>query len=215
MALIIKRSLVDQIYEQLREEIIDQKIIWGEKLNVNELQARFGISCTPIREAINRLQKEGLVEYKNNVGAKVIEISESDIIEIQEVVMTMDIAAIRYAMETGKTIEITGELLKQINCYQEAKDEIARAHAIEAFTNVFYEYAGNSRLISISHLIKGQQSMLRSTYGKERKEPSGMEDHIKIYKAVLSGDINAAINAMEDNYKKGTKLLLQVICNSK
>ncbi|MGV8979596.1 GntR family transcriptional regulator [Clostridium sp.] len=215
MALIIKRSLVDQIYEQLREEIINQKIIWGQKLNVNELQERFGISCTPIREAINRLQKEGLVEYKNNVGAKVIEISEKDIIEIQEVVMTMDSAAIRYAMETGKIYEITEELLMQIKCYQEAKDETARTHAIEEFNNVFYKYAGNSRLISISHLIKGQQSMLRSTYGKERKEPSDMEDHIKIYKAVIAGDINAAINAMEDNYKKGTKLLLEVICNMK
>ncbi|WP_253200612.1 GntR family transcriptional regulator [Clostridium sp. CF012] len=215
MAIIIKRSLVDQIYEQLREEIINQEITWGEKLNVNELQERFGISCTPIREAINRLQKEGIVEYKNNVGAKVIEIGEKDIIEIQEVVMTMDCAAIRYAMETGKINEITEELLKQIKCYQEAKTEITRSHAIEAFSNVFYKYAGNSRLISISHLIKGQQGMLRSTYGKERKDPSDMEEHIKIYKAVLSGDVNAAINAMEDNYKKGTKLLLEVICNIK
>ena len=215
MAIIVKKSLVDQIYDQLREEIIDQEISWGEKLNVNELQERFGISCTPIREAINRLQKEGLVEYKNNVGAKVIEIEEKDIIEIQEVVMTMDCAAIRFAMATGKIHEITEELLEQIKCYKEADTEISRSHAIEAFNNVFYKYAKNSRLNSISQLVKGQQSMLRSTYGKKSQTTSGMEDHIKMYNAVLAGDVNAAINAMEDNYKRGTKLLLEVICDKK
>lgn len=215
MAIIEKKSLVDQIYQQLREEIVNQEIAWGEKLNVNELQERFGISCTPIREAINRLQKEGLVEYKNNVGAKVIEIGEKDIIEIQELVMTLDCAAIRYAMEKGKLDEIAEELIEKIKHYEEAKDEITRLHAIEEFSNVFYKYAGNSRLISMSHLIKGQQGMLRSAYGKEEKRPSGLEDHIKIYNAVLSGDVNAAIAAMEDNYKKGTNLLLKVICNEK
>lgn len=215
MAIIVKKSLVDQIYDQLRQEIINQDINWGAKLNVNELHERFGISCTPIREAINRLQKEGLVEYKNNIGANVIEIFEKDILEIQEVVMTMDCAAIRYAMKTEKIDKISLELLEQIKSYQKAKDEITRSHCIEEFSNVFYRYAGNSRLISMSNLIKGQQGMLRSTYGKERKGTSNMEDHIKIYNAVLARDVNAAINAMEDNYKKGTELLLEVICNRK
>ena len=215
MATLVKKSLVDQIYEQLRVEIISQEIAWGEKLNVNELQERFGISSTPIREAINRLQKEGLVEYKNNVGANVIEIGRNDIVEIQEVAMTMDCAAIRFAMETGEIDAISKELLEQIKLYQEAKDEITRSHCMEEFSNVFYKYASNSRLISMSHLIKGQQGMLRSTYGKERKDHSGMEEYNKIYNAVLHGDVDVAINAMEDNYRKATEVLLDVICKSK
>jgi DNA-binding GntR family transcriptional regulator len=215
MAAIVKKSLVDQIYEQLRNDIINQDITWGERLNVNELQEKFGISCTPIREAINRLQKEGLVEYKNNVGANVIEIEEKDINEIQEVGFTMDSAAIRYAMETDSTDAIAKELEEHIRGYQEAADEFNRSQCIEGFINVFYKYAENSRLVAMAQLIKGQQSMLRSTYSKEKKGPSNMEDHIRIYNSVLSGDVNAAIKALEDNYKKGTELLLNVISSKK
>lgn len=213
MAGIVRKSLVDQIYEELRMEIINQNIGFGERLNVNELQEKFDISCTPIREAINRLQKEGLVKYKNNVGASVIDIGEKDIIEIQQVAMTLDCAAIRYSMENRKNELIAQELLIYIEAYKKSKDEVTRAHCIEEFTEVFYKYAYNSRLIDVAKPIKAQQSMLRSTYAKEKKNESSMEEHIKIYNAVLVGDIYSAIKAMEENYKKGTELLLQVICN--
>ena len=72
MAAIKKQSLVDQIYQRLRENIITMQLPLGSHLNVNELQSQMGVSCTPIREAINRLQQEGLVVYENNVGARVL-----------------------------------------------------------------------------------------------------------------------------------------------
>ena len=62
MAILRKQSLVDQIYDQIRSEIINLQVPLGSRLNVSELQERYGGSSTPIREAINRLQKEGLVE---------------------------------------------------------------------------------------------------------------------------------------------------------
>lgn len=58
MAAIKKQSLVDQIYQRLRENIITMQLPLGSHLNVNELQSQMGVSCTPIREAINRLQQE-------------------------------------------------------------------------------------------------------------------------------------------------------------
>ena len=60
MLSIKKQSLVDMVYEKLREAIIQLQIPLGSKLNVNELQSKMGVSCTPLREAINRLQQEGL-----------------------------------------------------------------------------------------------------------------------------------------------------------
>jgi DNA-binding GntR family transcriptional regulator len=71
MGLLFKQSLSDQIYEVLRRDIITQKIKCGDRLNIRELQDRLSSSATPIREAINRLQQEGLVDYVSNVGAKV------------------------------------------------------------------------------------------------------------------------------------------------
>ena len=54
MSIIKKHSLVDQVYEKLRNDIISLHIPLGSKINVNELQETLGVSCTPIREAINR-----------------------------------------------------------------------------------------------------------------------------------------------------------------
>ena len=62
MAILKKQSLVDQIYDQIRYEIIELAVPLGSRLNVSELQERYGVSSTPIREAINRLQKEGLTQ---------------------------------------------------------------------------------------------------------------------------------------------------------
>lgn len=211
MAALVKQSLADQIYMQLRGDIIEQKIAWGEKLNVNELQERFGISSTPIREAINRLQKEGLVEYKNNIGARVIELTEKDIIEIQEVALTLDCAAIKYAMETEKYDDIAEELLKYIEMYKKTNNEEEQNHCVEEFTNVFYKYADNTRLSTLVELVRGQQGMLRSTYRKKNKDTSNMEEHIKIYQAIKDKDLSEAVSAMEKNYKRGTDTLVKAI----
>lgn len=98
MAAIKKRSLVDQVYEMLRGDIITLRRPLGSKLNVNELQDELGVSCTPIREAVNRLQQEGLVVYENNVGAHILDLDQHDITEIEQLAMTLHCAAIRLAM---------------------------------------------------------------------------------------------------------------------
>ena len=63
MAILKIQSLVDQIYDEIKKQIIELIIPLGSKLNVSGLQDKFGVSSTPIREAINRLQKDGIVEY--------------------------------------------------------------------------------------------------------------------------------------------------------
>ena len=79
MAVIKRVSLVDQVYEKLRERIVQLKIPFGSKLNVSKLQEEYGVSSTPVREALNRLLNEGLIEFENNVGARVIDITEEGI----------------------------------------------------------------------------------------------------------------------------------------
>ncbi len=69
-------SLVNQAYKELKRIILEHQIPQGGKLNEGELAAALGISRTPVREAINRLAKEGLVEIFPQRGAFVIRFSE-------------------------------------------------------------------------------------------------------------------------------------------
>ena len=75
-------SLVNQAYKELKRILLEHQIPQGGKLNEGELAAALGISRTPVREAINRLAKEGLVEIFPQRGAFVIRFSEEDVNEL-------------------------------------------------------------------------------------------------------------------------------------
>jgi len=75
-------SLGNQAYQELKRIILDRQIPPGGKLNEGELASALGISRTPVREAINRLEKEGLVEIFPQRGAFVIQFTGKDIFEL-------------------------------------------------------------------------------------------------------------------------------------
>ena len=75
-------SLVNQAYKELKRILLEHQIPQGGKLNEGELAGALGISRTPVREAINRLAKEGLVEIFPQRGAFVIRVSEEDVNEL-------------------------------------------------------------------------------------------------------------------------------------
>ena len=101
MAKIKKQSLVDQIYSRLREDILNLRFPLGSRINVNEIQDELGVSSTPLREALNRLQQEGLVVMENNVGASVLTLDAHDVEEIEELAFTLQSAAVRFSLELG------------------------------------------------------------------------------------------------------------------
>lgn len=118
MAVIKRVSLVDQVYDKIRKRIIDLEVPFGSKLNVSKLQEEYGVSSTPVREALNRLLNEGLIEFENNVGASVVDITADDVIEVQELEAAYEMAAVRYAMQKGDITRMAEEILKYIEDYR-------------------------------------------------------------------------------------------------
>ena len=157
MAAIKKRSLVDQVYEMLRGDIITLR----RPLGSNELQDELGVSCTPIREAVNRLQQEGLVVYENNVGAHILDLDQHDITEIEQLAMTLHCAAIRLAMAHGDRAAIVTGLEKYLEEYRRARNVQSEVMAVNRFVGTFYAHCGNRRLDANMISIQGQQLLLR------------------------------------------------------
>ncbi len=75
-------SLGNQAYQELKRIILGRQISPGENLNEGELAGALGVSRTPVREAINRLEKEGLVEIIPQRGAFVVQVSAKDVWEL-------------------------------------------------------------------------------------------------------------------------------------
>ena len=217
MAILKKQSLVDQIYDQIRYEIIELAVPLGSRLNVSELQERYGVSSTPIREAINRLQKEGLVEYENNVGARVVSIGENDVVEIQELAMTLHIAAVRFAMKRGDHKVMSEEIDKEIEAYKNAADFKVKTMCVHNIVGTFYRYCGNSRLDLNMSVIKGLQIILRNIYGQavygaeDFSNGDNAEDFANISRAVLAGNTAKIIEILEKNEKMATPVIIEAV----
>ena len=215
MAALKKQSLVDQIYDQIRTDIINLKMPLGGRLNVSELQEKFGISSTPIREAINRLQKDGLVEYENNVGARIMDLDDKDIYEINELAMTLHAAAVRFAMKKADHEKMAKQIQTQIQKYKKSVAVEDRTKSIHDLIGIFYRTCGNSRLDANMSLLKGQQLMLRNIYGNASDGKDNSADFERIYDAVLAGDAEGVIRALEDNEAKAIPVIIEAVKQSK
>lgn len=220
MVILKKQSLVDQIYDEIKKQIIELTIPLGSKLNVSELQEKFGVSSTPLREAINRLQKDGVVEYENNVGAKVIDITETDVCEIQEVSFALLTGAVRYAMQKGNNIEISKEIKDYIDKLTSANSKEEFSKCILDISNVFYKYANNSRLIGSANLMYAQQAILRTIFTKEfinedEFKKAHIKDFLDLYEAVKEKNEIEAMKAFERNNFRARKTIISGIKNLK
>lgn len=220
MSILKKQSLVDQIYDEIKSLIVNLKVPLGSKLNVSELQEKFGVSSTPIREAINRLQKDGIVEYENNIGARVIAITSKDVCEIQEVSFALQTGAIRYSMQKSDTDKIAEEIKEYIDRCMETKYKEEFFSYINKIANIFYKYANNSRLIGSANLMYAQQAILRTIFTKEfinedEFKKAHIKDFLDLYEAVKEKNEIEAMKAFERNNFRARKTIISGIKNLK
>ena len=208
MLSIKKRSLVDMVYDKLRGAIIQLQLPLGSKLNVNELQDKIGVSCTPIREAINRLQQEGLVVYENNVGAHIISLEPHDVLEIQQLAMTLHCAAIRLAMVNGDRNIIVSELKQRLSEYSSAKNEHDEVMAIKEFLGTYYHNCGNRRLDQHMLAIQGQQMLLRYIFAHCVSQRAA---DIGVFQQMLAETMNGDAEAVCDLLQKYTDHMTRIV----
>lgn len=209
MARIKKASLVDQIYSRLREDIITLKIPMGTRLNVNELQSELGVSCTPIREAVNRLQQEELVIYENNVGARVLTLDEHDVREIHELALTLQQAAVQLSMKNDNLDEMLDAVEEQLDRYKSARSPREGVKAVHNLIGVFYHHCGNRRLDRSMVAIQGQMLLLRHIYA----ECPGWSGHAAELTALRDGvedeDARAVCAALQSYMEQSTPAILK------
>lgn len=213
MAAIQKRSLVDQVYERLRGDIIELKLPLGSRVNVNELQDTLGVSCTPIREAINRLQQEGLITYENNVGARVLTLEPRDVEEIQLVGTTLHCAAARLALSgQADRAAIAAGLRRELELYEKATSPDDQAENVSQMIKVFYDHSGNRRLEHSLLSFQGQQLLLRHIYARLGADPApDLADFHRMIAGTEQGDVDAVCSAIQDNARRLEQAVIQAL----
>ncbi|WP_177976572.1 GntR family transcriptional regulator [uncultured Eubacterium sp.] len=204
MAVIKRVSLVDQVYDKLRERIVQLKIPFGSKLNVSKLQEEYGVSSTPVREALNRLLNEGLIEFENNVGARVIDITEKDVREIQEISFSYQMVAARNALRNGDVAQMAAEIEKYIEEYRSSNGVIESCRCIRNIMDVFYKNSNNDMLMTKVTSMTGMDEILHALFAMPReKGGSGEQYHSgityfeQIHDAVANKDFAKICDGLE------------------
>lgn len=154
---ITRRSLHDEVVERIRDMIVEGELAPGARVPERMLCERFGISRTPLREAIKVLAREGLVDLLPNRGARVVALSENDIDELFEVLGGLealagelactrigrrDLAAVREAHEAMLRCFRHGDLREYFKRNQEIHQRIVEAAGNETLKRIYDGLAG-------------------------------------------------------------------------
>jgi DNA-binding GntR family transcriptional regulator len=195
-----KKTLSEQIYQSLRQDILSQEIKSGQKLTLQYLKDRFNVSHTPIREALTHLVEDDLVRYYSNVGVTVVNLTVHDAQEIFEQCGDLDCLAMQYCFRGDQVEGLLDELDDTITLskkYLQKKQIKQWSEFSDRFHLIFYKYSCNSRLENAAQKLRAQITLLSNLYELDSQNVDKIQfEHENIYEALKNGDVAQGIELM-------------------
>lgn len=191
--------LRDVVFNTLRNAILTGELSPGERLMEIKLADKLGVSRTPIREAIRKLELEGLVVNTPRKGAEVANISAEDLRDVLEVRRSLEVLAISLACDkmTDETLELLYENIDAFKHSIDAKATSDIASVDVTFHDIIYKATGNNRLIQILNNISEQMYRYRFEYIKNKESWNRLvEEHLNIYQAIKNRDKDLAVKSI-------------------
>jgi DNA-binding GntR family transcriptional regulator len=197
---IVYKNLNQLVYEQLRSEILQGKLPPGTRIKQEELTQRLGVSRTPVRESIHRLEMEGLVEFERRNSVLVSRISRNRIEEVFELRAVLEGYAAEKAAE-----RITEEDTKKLRKFIAEMDACHSKQQIERLLSKNDEFhrficsrAGNEVLLEMLEQIWRDIKRLRINY---LITPEGHEESTREHESL--------VDAIESHDKKRIRQIVQ------
>ena len=187
--------LRDVVFNTLRQAILKGELKPGERLLEIALAERLGVSRTPVREAMRKLEQEGLVVMIPRRGAQVASITEKDLNDVLEVRIALENVAIEKACKLI-TEEELGRLWVAAKEFEKTKAEgnlVRLAEADVAFHEIIYQASDNKRLNQVLNNLREQMYRYRVEYLKEEQTRNLLvSEHEELVKAIREGDVQKA-----------------------
>ena len=200
--------LRDFVFITLRQSILTGELKPGERLMEIHLAHKLGVSRTPIREAIRKLELEGLVTMVPRRGAEVAQITEKSMGDVLEVRRALDALCAELACDRITEDELRALKQSCDNFEQSVKDgDVQRiAQADVALHDIIVRATGNQRLIQLVNNLSEQMYRYRFEYIKDGAQHQTLiEEHRIIYQSIVGKDRETAAAAAKthiDNQKK-------------
>ncbi len=208
-----ERSLLkDRAYEELKQRIQDATFEPGSFLSERQLAARLGMSKTPVKAALERLEAEGFIAVSPQQGIVVRELSLQEISDQFEIRQALESFVVRSVAGTLDQEE-AARVIDNLHCQQQAADDrdITSAVALDAeFHRLFCEFLGNQEIIRVmTHLREKIHRVITWVFDQETDRlQTSVAEHRLIADAVLAGDVDRAVSALEEHLRYGKQQLL-------
>ncbi len=209
------KGFVDQAYRVIRQRILDNVYPAGYRALEREFAEELSLSRTPVREALLKLQAEGLLELIPRHGARILPVSAGDMREIYAVLTALESMAAEIvtrrrpsAAELKPLIEASRDMTVALK----ADDLAAWARADEHFHRQLLELAGNATLIQTVQLLWDRAHRARMVTLRLRPRPvHSTREHNAIVDAIRVGDPEATVRLYRAHRQRASVELLAIL----
>lgn len=194
--------LRDVVFKKLRRAILLEELKAGERLTEIRLADRLGVSRTPIREAMRKLELEGLVVMVPRRGAVVAKISEKNLRDVLEIRRVLDMLCARLACE-----RMSEEAKEKLNTACQDFEEAVKSGDLRdvaqkdvALHNIIIDATGNLTLQQMLDNLAEQMYRYRVKYLKDDSQYQTLSrEHRAICKSIMSGDQETAVRLAKEH----------------
>jgi DNA-binding GntR family transcriptional regulator len=207
-------NIRDEVYEVLKESILDKQFALGERLNLSELEEQMGISRTPLKEALNRLALEGLVEIQPRKGTFVVDPTSCDIAESFDVRRVLEVYAVEMALQrmTESRLNQMRDLVTALRRVTEFEDWDYQEYVALDYKlhRLIMEVAGNKRLKDIWEQVNVHVEMAHTRFGRlEKRIDLTQKGHEEILRAFESKDLALLQQTISNHIDRTKQSVLQ------
>lgn len=207
-----RSTLGDSLRRRLADMILAGKFTVNHRLDEQEIADKFGVSRTPVREALRQLASAGLVEIRPRRGAVVVPVDQEKIGQAFEAAAELESLLAGRAAIRG-TLAEKGELVELYDAYAASVDD-DNAEAFAAMNRQFHdkiaELAKNESLMAATRLVRVQTAPFqRAQFQSPEERQRSMEEHAKILTAICRQDSDGAKTAMKNHILRASLAALR------
>ena len=204
-------SLADQVFDHLENDILSGKYRRGEILTESKLSAELGVSRTPIREALRRLEQEHIIE-ESGKGSVVIGINEKDLEDIFMIRKSLEcqVAALAAKNRTEEQLKQLREALEFQEFYLNKNDPDQIKLMDSRFHETLYKLSGSTAFYdTLVPLHKKIQKYRRASVANSSRAEASVAEHRKIYEAIESQNTALAAKYASEHVENAYKHIMR------
>lgn len=191
-------NLTELTYLQVKQAILQGTLSEGSKLTEEVIASQFGISKSPVREALNRLESEGLVSIESRRGAYVRTFSAKEARDLYDLRVVLEVHAVGLAKITPDLLNRLDESIKRTRQNLDQDSLISHVKEDIHFHSLIAEATGNLELCRVLGNLN-QKSILCRLRTYRLSAFTAPESHGRIYDALKQGDFALAQQCMRDH----------------